>query len=42
VRLLSEVVDCAPEALEIGMQVEAIFDPVTPEITLPKFRRRAG
>jgi uncharacterized OB-fold protein len=39
VRLLSQVVDCPPDALEIGMPVEVCFDDVTSEITLPKFRR---
>jgi uncharacterized OB-fold protein len=39
VRLLSQVVDCPPDELEIGMPVEVVFDPVTAEITLPKFRR---
>jgi uncharacterized OB-fold protein len=39
VRLLSQVVDCAPDALEIGLPVEVTFDAVTPEVTLPKFRR---
>ena len=39
VRLLSEVVDCAPDELEIGMPVEVLFEDVTSEITLPKFRR---
>jgi uncharacterized OB-fold protein len=39
VRLLSQVVDVAPDALEIGMPVEVVFDPVTPEVTLPRFRR---
>ena len=39
VRLLSEMVDCAPDQLEIGMAVEVAFDAITPEITLPKFRR---
>ena len=39
VRLLSQVVDCPPEQLEIGMPVEVAFDDVTAEITLPKFRR---
>ncbi len=29
----------APEDLEIGMEVEAIFEAVTPEITLPRFKR---
>ena len=38
-RLLSVLVDCPPEELEIGMPVEVAFDAVTSEITLPKFRR---
>ena len=42
VRLLSQVVDCPPAALEIGMPVEVVFDDVTDEITLPKFRRAAA
>ena len=39
VRLLSQVADCTPDQLEIGMPVEVVFDDVTPEVTLPKFRR---
>ena len=39
VRVLSEVVDCSPDELEIGMPVEVAFELVTPEVTLPKFRR---
>ena len=39
VRLVSEVVDCPPEALDIGMPVEVVFHDATPEVTLPKFRR---
>ena len=39
VRLLSLVVDCPPEELEIGMPVEVVFDDITAEIALPKFRR---
>ena len=39
VRLLSQVVDCPPEALAIGMPVEVVFDDVTDEVTLPRFRR---
>jgi uncharacterized OB-fold protein len=39
VRILSQVVDCQPDELEIGMPVEVVFDDVTAEITLPKFRR---
>jgi len=41
VRLMSTVVDCPPEQLEVGMQVEVVFDDVAEEITLPKFRVRA-
>jgi hypothetical protein len=39
VRLVSLVVDCPPDGLEIGMPVEVVFEDVTGEITLPKFRR---
>ena len=39
VRLLSQVVDCPPDELEIGMPVEVVFDAVTEAVTLPKFRR---
>ena len=39
VRLVSEVLHCSPDELEIGMPVELVLDHVTPEITLPKFRR---
>lgn len=39
VRVLSEMVDCPHEQLVIDMSVEVVFDDVTPEITLPKFRR---
>jgi uncharacterized OB-fold protein len=39
VRLLSQVIDVPPDALEIDMPVEVCFEAVTPEVTLPKFRR---
>jgi len=39
VRMVSWVVDCPPEDLRAGMPVEVIFDAVTEEVTLPKFRR---
>ncbi|MFQ5477439.1 MAG: Zn-ribbon domain-containing OB-fold protein [Candidatus Binatia bacterium] len=41
-RLLSEVKDCGPPELEIGMEVEVVFDEVTAEVTLPRFRRVKG
>jgi uncharacterized OB-fold protein len=41
-RLLTNVVDCPPDELTIGMPVEVVFEDRTPEVTLPKFRRRAS
>ena len=38
VRLMTNVVGCAPETVRIGMPVAVVFDDVTPEVTLPKFR----
>ncbi len=38
VRMVSWVTDVTPEQLEIGMAVEVVFDDVTSEVTLPKFR----
>lgn len=40
VRMVSWVVDGEPGALALGISVEVVFDDVTPEVTLPKFRRR--
>jgi uncharacterized OB-fold protein len=40
-RLLSNLVDCPTADVEIGMPVEVVFDDLTPEVTLPKFRPRA-
>lgn len=38
VRMLSWIIDCKPEDVAIGMEVEVVFDDVTDEVTLPKFR----
>lgn len=38
VRLLSEVKDIAPADLQIDMRVEVVYDDVTGDLTLPKFR----
>lgn len=38
VRMMSTVVLCPPDDLAIGMAVEVVYDDVTPEVTLPKFR----
>jgi uncharacterized protein len=39
VRMVSWVVDIAPDDLRLDMPVQVVFDDVTPEVTLPKFRR---
>lgn len=36
--LISNIVDCRNEDIHIGMPVEVIFDDVTEEVTLPKFK----
>ena len=38
VRLMTNIVGCAPDQVSIGMPVEVVFDDVTPEVTLAKFR----
>jgi uncharacterized OB-fold protein len=37
-KLMTNIVDCPPEQVKIDMPVEAVFDDVTPEVTLVKFR----
>ncbi len=39
VHLISNLVDCDPEEIEIGMAVEVVFEEVNDEITLPKFKK---
>lgn len=39
VRMVTNVVDCKPEDIYIGMSVEVVFDEVTDQVTLPRFRR---
>lgn len=41
-RLMSRVVDCPNDALRVGLPVEIVYDDVTPEVTLPKFRPTRG
>jgi uncharacterized protein len=38
VPIFSNVVDCTPGELRIGMPLQVVFEPLTAEITLPKFR----
>jgi len=42
VRLFSNPVGVEPGALRIGLAVEAVFDDITPEVTLLKFKPRKG
>ena len=37
-KIFTNIMECEPEEVAIGMQVEVIFDHVTPDIALPKFR----
>ncbi|MFW6114057.1 MAG: Zn-ribbon domain-containing OB-fold protein [Actinomycetota bacterium] len=37
-RMMTNIVECDFEELECDMPVEVVFDPVTGEATLPKFR----
>ena len=39
VRLLSNLVDCEVAGIRIGLPVEVVFDDVTPDVSLPRFRR---
>jgi uncharacterized OB-fold protein len=41
-RLVSNVVDVAPDELEIGMEVEVTFGQVADDVTLPLFKRRSS
>ena len=38
-KLISNVVDCPIDEIRIGMRVEVVFEKVSPDVTLPKFRR---
>ena len=37
-RMMTNIVDCDPESVAIGMAVSVTFDDVTDDVTLPKFR----
>jgi len=39
-RLVSNIVDCPPSEVACDLPVEVVFEDVTPEVTLPKFRLR--
>lgn len=37
-RMYGQVIDCAPEAIHIGMRVEVHFEDISSEAAIPKFR----
>jgi len=37
-QIINQVVGCSNDELDCGLEVEVVFDDVTPTITLPKFR----
>lgn len=39
-RMVTNVVGCPPEAVRIGMSVDAVFESIGPGVTLPRFRPR--
>ncbi len=41
VRILTNIVDCPPAQVKIDQRVEVVFDDVTPDVTLVKFRPAA-
>lgn len=43
VRIVTNIVDIPAAEVQVGMPVEVVFEDVTPEVTIPKFRpRKAG
>ncbi|MFC1859546.1 Zn-ribbon domain-containing OB-fold protein [Thermodesulfobacteriota bacterium] len=40
VRMVSIIIDCAPEEVYIGMPVEVVFEDVAPQVALSRFRPR--
>ena len=38
VKMMSNVVDCDPETVTIGMDVEVVFEDATEEVTFAKFK----
>jgi hypothetical protein len=41
VKMMTNIVDCDPNDVHVGMDVEVVFDDVTEEVTLPKFKPTA-
>ncbi len=41
IRMVSNVVECKPEEVRVGMPVEVVFDDISPDFSLPKFKPAA-
>lgn len=41
-RMFSNVVGASNDAVKVGAALQVVFDPVTPEVTLPRFRLAEG
>jgi len=41
-RMISSIVDVSPEDVRVGMSVEVVFEEITANISLPKFRPTGG
>jgi uncharacterized OB-fold protein len=41
-RMTTNVVDCPNDAIRVGMPVEAVFDDVSADVSVPKIRPRGG
>ncbi|MPZ60926.1 MAG: hypothetical protein GEU93_06450 [Propionibacteriales bacterium] len=41
VRVLADLVDCDPDDVKVGMSVEVLFEAVTEDFTVPRFRPSA-
>ena len=38
-KMISNLIDCKNEEITIGMPVIVVFEGITPEITLPRFKK---
>ncbi len=41
-RITSNIVDCEPEDIYIGMSVEVIFEEINKKLVLPRFKKASG
>jgi uncharacterized OB-fold protein len=42
VRMISNIIECPHDSLKNGMELEVVFDDLSPEFTLPKWRPAKG